>query len=150
MKNNNFKKIVWVFLAVGLMVFALFGQREPVETVNEIPAPVVMGNALDLVSLSFNPGDTLSGQNTISGTIKNAYFFEANIIVKVTDLSNNILLNTYGTATTDWMTAGPVSFSTNVDFTGLPVGPAYLILENDNPSGDPALVKQIIIPIVIN
>ncbi len=148
-KTSKIKTIIILILGLGILGFMFFSPKKITPTNNTI-APVVTGNALDLVSLSFNPGDTLTGASVISGSVKNAYFFEANIIVKVTDISNNVLLTTHGSATTEWMTTAPVSFTANVNFTGLPVGPAYLVLENDNPSGDPALIKQIIIPIVIN
>jgi hypothetical protein len=52
-------------------------------------------------------------------------------------------------ATTDWMTSGPVSFEGKIDFSGLPQGPAYFEIHNDNPSDLPENDKSVLIPIVI-
>ena len=52
-------------------------------------------------------------------------------------------------ATTDWMTAGEISFEGNIDFTNLPKGKAYFEIHNDNPSDIRANDKSILIPIII-
>ena len=52
-------------------------------------------------------------------------------------------------ATSEWMTAGPISFEGNIDFTGLPKGQAYFEIHNDNASGLPENDKSILIPIII-
>ena len=49
----------------------------------------------------------------------------------------------------DWMTINPVTFEGNIDFTGLPKGPAYFEIHNDNPSDIRENDKSILIPIVI-
>lgn len=148
--KTNKTPIILIILALAILGFMFIKPKfiTPNENINIVPT--VLGNAGDLVSFSIAPGGAVTGPMVLTGAIKNAYFFEANIIVKVADANQNVLLTTYGTATTDWMTTAPVSFTTNVNFTGLPSGPGYIILENDNPSGDPNLVKQILIPVVIN
>jgi len=116
---------------------------KPVANVN------VLGNKSDLVSFSIPVGSTVSGTQIATGTVQGGYFFEGNIIVRILDGSKTVLRNTYGTATTSWMTAGPVSFTTNLDFTGLTTGPGYIELYNDNTSGLPENDKFILIPVVI-
>lgn len=148
-QRSNKTPIIIILLALAVLGFMFLKPKET-SPVQNIPAPVVTGNAGDLVSLSVTPGQNLTGPIILTGAVKNGYFFEANIVVKVMDAGMNTLLTTNGTATTDWMTAAPVSFTSNVNFTGLPSGPGFLVIENDNPSGDPAYLKQIFIPIVIN
>ncbi len=149
-KPSNKTPIIIILLALAILGFMFLKPKAitPNENINVVPT--VMGNAGDLVSFSVAPGGVVSGPMVLTGSVKNAYFFEANILVKIKDVNLNTLLSTNGTATTDWMTVNPVSFTSNVNFTGLPLGPAYIVLENDNPSDDPNLSKQIIIPIVIN
>lgn len=146
---QNKTPIILVVLALAILGF-MFIKPKTTSPVENIPAPVVTGNVADLVSLSVTAGQNVTGPIVLTGSVKNAYFFEANIVIKVMDAGMNTLLTTYGTATTDWMTVAPVSFTSNVNFTGLPSGPGFLVIENDNPSADPALLKQIFIPIVIN
>lgn len=106
-------------------------------------------NQADLVSFSITPNQTLSGLVNFNGSVKNAYFFEGNIVIRILDTNNNVLKTGYGTATTDWMTINPVNFQGNIDLTGLPIGPAYFQIHNDNASALPQNDKFILIPIVI-
>lgn len=149
MNNNSNKKLtIFVIVAVLVLGYIVFVNKTTAPIAPE-PAPVISGNVNDLVSLSVLANQIVSGNMVLNGVVKGGYFFEANIVIKVIDMNNNVLLTTFGTATTDWMTANPVSFTTNVNFTGLPTGPAKLVIENDNPSGDPMYLKQIFIPIII-
>ena len=109
----------------------------------------VLGNKNDLVSFSIPVGSAVSGIQTATGVVSGGYFFEGNIIVRILDGSKVVLRSTYGTATMDWMNTGPVSFTTNLDFTGITTGPSYIEIHNDNPSGLPQYDKSILIPVVI-
>lgn len=111
--------------------------------------PEILGNKDDLVSFSISPGAKVSGLTSYNGVIKGAYFFEANIVINILDANKNVLKRSNTMATTDWMTPGPVYFEGNIDFTGLPKGPAYFEIHNDNASGLPEHDKSILIPIVI-
>lgn len=110
----------------------------------------ILGNQQDLVSFSLTPGSSVSGKMTVTGSVKGGYFFEGNILINIRAVDNTLLRAGHGQATTDWMTAEPVSFSADVDFTGLPKGEAYLVIHNDNPSDMRENDKEIAIPIVIN
>jgi hypothetical protein len=109
----------------------------------------ILGNKQDLVYFSIDTGQKVSGQMAIMGSVKNAYFFEANILINILDANKNILKNGHGNATTDWMTVEPVSFEGNIDLSGLPKGFAYIEIHNDNASGLPENDKSILIPIII-
>jgi len=113
------------------------------------PSPQILGNKDDLVTFSILPGSRVHGVVSYRGVIKGAYFFEANIAINVLDLSKNVLKRSNAVATSDWMTSGPVDFEGNFDFGGLPPGPAYFEIHNDNPSDMRQYDKSILIPIVI-
>ncbi len=118
------------------------------------PEPVmdrtkILGNKDDLVSFSIWPDSKVHGLVSYRGVIKGAYFFEANILVGVTDLNKKIIVQDHATATDDWMTAGPVSFEGSIDFSKVPKGGAYLEIHNDNASDLPENDKAIYIPIVV-
>ena len=147
-------------LLLTVIIVALFGgivfflnkktpEIEPISVVQNNIQPEVLGNKDDLIFFSIASGLTVSGKIDANGMIKGNYFFEGNLPISILDANKNALRITNGTATTDWMTIEPVSFKTNLDFTGLPSGPAYIQIRNDNASGLPENDKFILIPIVI-
>jgi hypothetical protein len=109
----------------------------------------ILGNKEDLISFSIWPGSKVHGVVSYRGKISGGYFFEANILVNVLDAKKKLLRAGHGMATSDWMTSGPVDFEGNIDFSGLPKGPAYIEIHNDNASGLPEHDKSILIPVVI-
>jgi hypothetical protein len=119
------------------------------ETFKFVGWPQVEGNKNDLGSFSIKPGQEVSGKMTATGILSGGYFFEANVGVRILDANKKVLKNGYGMATADWMTAGPIPFTTTIDFTGLPKGKAYVEIRADNPSGLPEYDMSIFIPIVI-
>lgn len=137
-----------IIIILALIVFNIKKDKTvqaPIQ--NEIPA-VSGPNKDDLDSFSVNPGGVVSGEMVVTGTVRGAYFFEGNISVDLLDASQNILKKGYGTAITDWMTAGPVTFTSNIDATGLS-GPGYIKIQNDDPSdGEGGPAKIILIPVV--
>jgi len=147
----NIKNIVLilVLIAVSFFIFNTKTGKKAPEQDNPAPAFSVVGpNKDDLLALSIAPGSTVTGQFVLGGVVKNAFFFEGNILINLLDSNQNLLKAGNGTATTDWMTAGPVTFTANVDATGLS-GPGYIEIRNDDPSdGEGGPAKIILIPIV--
>ena len=113
------------------------------------PSREIEGDKGNLVSFSVTPNQEVSGKMHVTGTVKGGYFFEANIGLNILNAAKQMLKAGHGTATTDWMTAGPVSFQGDLDFTSLPKGNAYIEIHNDNTSGLPQNDKFIRIPVVI-
>lgn len=167
MQNNKYwffgskLNTVLLLILIILMIFALRFMYKNSETYMpylsedqeiEIPENPILGNKDDLVFLSIVPNTKVSGILNLEGEIKGGYFFEGNILVNILDKDKNILKQGYGTAITDWMTIGPVSFTADVDFTGLEKGQAYLEIKQDDPSdgesGKP--IKSILVPVIIN
>ncbi len=103
----------------------------------------------DLIYFSISNGSKVSGFTPASGILKGGYFFEAKIRVNILGTGKKILKRGSGTATSNWATAGPVDFRIDLDFSGLPTGPGFIQIMNDNPSGDPINDKSIFIPIKI-
>ncbi len=157
MQNKNSKLNIIIIVVLVLLVgyFAFFKKAEtPVDTnppVTATPEISVSGKANkdDLVSFSILPGSRVQGEVAYHGSLKGAYFFEANLRINVLDMNKNSLKQSNATATSDWMTEDPVEFEGIMDFGGLPKGPAYFEIHNDNPSDLPENDKSILIPIVI-
>lgn len=129
----------------------LFGSKiEDKAKENVLDKSKMSGKIDDLISFSVVPGAKIpKGILSYKGSIKGAWFFEANILINILDTNKNIIKASHATAKTDWMTVDAVEFEGNVDLTGLPSGPAYFEIRNDNASGLPEHDKFIQIPIVI-
>lgn len=144
-----------LFIVKNVPVPAPIGPNGETQTIGNTdepdyqPVPLeVSGNKDDLVFSSIKPGDTIGGQMTLLATVQGAYFFEGNIGITIEDIAGNILKQTYGMATTEWMTTGPVTFTSALDLTDIPPGPGYIVIRADNASGLPEHDKSIKIPVV--
>jgi len=150
-----------VLILVGVIIFFLQKKPDIVVAPEEIPEIVIpevptenqnleiLGNKDDLISFSIAPGTKMpKGILSYRGTIKGAYFFEGNILIYILDKDKKVMKASNAVAKTEWMTAGPVDFEGNIDFTGLSVGPAFFEIHNDNASGLPEKDKSILIPII--
>lgn len=156
MNENNLNK--WSFatkVVLGIVLIVVILGGIYLYTSKKVDAPVVdennsevLGNKEDLVSFSVKAGDTVSGMLNLSGSVKNAYFFEGNILISLLDSNQNVLKQGYGTATTDWMTTEPISFTSSIDSTGLN-GSGFILIQNDDPSdGEGGPAKKIFIPVI--
>lgn len=164
--KDSIKKIVWeikkiafamiiiatltILTLIAVVYYSTTQNKTIKESTPEIgTTKIIEGNKDDLVSFSVSPGDKISGVLNFNGIVRNAYFFEANILVNIIDTNKKLLKAGYGMATTEWMTSEPVSFSGNIDLSGLTPGPGYIQIANDNPSDIRANDKFIYIPIII-
>lgn len=149
-KNSKINAILLIIILILLVIVVFFVTKKADAPVVDNNTDIgILGNGNDLVFLSILPGAKVSGISNLTGEIKGGYFFEANILVNVLDKNKNVLKQGHGTATMDWMTSEPVSFTAQVDFTGLTPQHGYLEIHNDNASGLPENDKSILIPIII-
>jgi hypothetical protein len=113
-----------------------------------------IGNEMEMsdkIRVSFpRPNQLLVNPATITGEARGGWFFEASAPVKlVDDESGEIVATGHIMAQGDWMTEKFVSFSGQLTFKTPPSPKATLILEKDNPSGDPAKAEQLTIPVYL-
>jgi hypothetical protein len=155
MKNKKIYRIILIIICIIVILilgWQVFKDKNLKVEINEVLTTDVkiLGNSYDLISFSVDPGDIVSNLLTVNGSVKGGYFFEGNILVNILDSNKESLRSGNGTAKSDWMTTGPVVFDANLDFTGLPSGPAFIEIHNDNPAGpDEGMNKSILIPIII-
>jgi hypothetical protein len=152
MKPKHTRLIVSILAVVAILVYVALQSRNtqlPAKEVVVTTVPDIEGNRNDLVSFSVSPGQEVSGKMMVTGSVRGAYFFEANIGVNILDANKKMLKQGYGTATSEWMTVDPVSFTAEIDFTNIPKGKAYIEIHNDNASGLPEHDKNILIPVVV-
>lgn len=92
-------------------------------------------------------GTLVSSPLTVTGQAKGTWYFEASFPVRLLDGNGNEIAITPAQAQGDWMTTDFVPFVATLSFTKPATPTGTLILENDNPSGDPSRAMQIAIPV---
>jgi len=140
--------IVLALVLVGGTLFrvSVMKNEDPVTVPNmEITA---LGDVKNLVSVSVVPGSVLSGEQTVTGVLTGAYFFEANARGSLRGVDGTIFTEFPINATSDWMTADEVSFTTTFSTAGTVPGPGYLRIANYNASGEPEFDRHIDIPVI--
>lgn len=91
------------------------------------------------------PGATVASPLTVSG-VAAGWYFEASFPVRLLDASGNEIAVAPAQAQGDWMTADPVPFLATLTFvTSSQTG--TLVLEKDNPSGEPQHDASVRIPV---
>lgn len=91
---------------------------------------------------------TVSSPLVISGTARGTWYFEASAPVQLLDANGNVIAQGHISTQGDWMTEDFVPFKATLTFPTQPAGSkGTLVLQNDNPSGDPSRQEQLNIPV---
>ncbi len=104
-----------------------------------------IGDDLVLDNITYN--QIVTSPLVITGKARNLYF-EGSFPIKLLDSKGNILAQVPAQAQGEWMTNEFVPFKANITFKA-PVqgGAGTLIFQNDNPSGIPENLRELIIPV---
>jgi hypothetical protein len=149
MKNKSLFLIIIVLLIILIILFSKSSEiakapavEEPSATTSLSSVPTTPENGLkykDLVKVSnLSAGALIKSPFTLKGEARGNWYFEATFPVKVTDQSGKVLFQGPAHAEADWMTTEYVPFSVTLLFNPGTASTGYIILEKDNPSGDPA------------
>jgi len=105
----------------------------------------------DLIKIvSPQANEKVSSPILIKGEARGIWFFEATFPVKLYDENNNLIVQSYATAKSDWMTENFVPFEASLDFSVEQEQKGTLVLEKDNPSDLPEYSDEIRIPIILS
>lgn len=100
-----------------------------------------------IITDSPKPDSAISTPLVISGKARGSWFFEASFPARLEDANGKVILQAPVMAQGDWMTDDFVPFSATLSFTKPMTATGRLILEKDNPSGEPKNAHQLIIPV---
>lgn len=92
-------------------------------------------------------GDLVVSPLHVTGRARGFWFFEANIPVTLKDQNGNVLAQKGFHATSDWMTEDFVPFEGTLEFATPTTDYGVLIIQKDNPSGDPQFDAAYAIPV---
>ncbi len=88
----------------------------------------------------------VSSPLTVAGQAKGSWYFEAQFPIRLLDSSGNQIASTTAQAQGNWMTTSFVPFTATLTYT-TNSATGTLILEKDNPSGEPQNAASISIPV---
>ncbi len=154
MRQKGYIQFLVLIIIVGLIfaISQLFGSKKL--NINSIPSPSVTTTnnfTNQPVLTSPTSGSVIKSPLTITGTVPAGWMFEGVFPMKLVDSNKKIIATAQAREVTpgSWQSGKPVAFSATVTFT-TKAKTGTLILENDNPSGDPANLKTFEVPVLIN
>lgn len=93
---------------------------------------------IDIIRLTTpRPTMRIRSPLVIEGFARGGWFFEGTFRVKLLDSHGKVIASAPAYAQTEWTTPDFVPFRAELTFSGKPNGVGKLVLEKDNPSGDP-------------
>jgi hypothetical protein len=145
------KIIISIVLLAGVLVASFLFLRKDMEA----PVPQAGPQATylnadpDMIEVSVTPGQTVSNPLVLSGRARGYWYFEASFPVRLVDQSGAVLTEVPAQAIGDWMTEDFVPFSVTLSYPTQPSGSqGFLILRNDNPSGEPERDRSVTLPVI--
>jgi hypothetical protein len=107
-----------------------------------IDMPIIVNNIED--------NQEVSNPIKIEGKARGNWFFEATFPVQLVDTDGNIIASTTARAETDWMTTDFVNFTATLEYVkSTTTARALIVLNKDNPSGNPDFDQSIFIPVIL-
>lgn len=146
------KKHIGIGVGVIFVAFVISLAWKPEPVVAPIPetrdtVAYVQAGEDDIVITSPLPDDVVGKTIQFTGKARGPWYFEASFPVEVRDIDGNLLGEGYGEAKGDWMTTEFVPFEGKVTYTDTDALSGFLIIKNDNPSGEPERDKSVSIPV---
>lgn len=148
--------VVFAIIIVALL-WALFFYH-PVQSPTEgmtpgipptAPAAIVSGDGtLAIATSSLQPDMVISSPLVLRGEVTGGgWFFEGTFPVKVMDARGTVLGTAAAHAETEWTSTGTVPWTATVTFAPPAASSGLVVFESDNPSGDPARMKTLQVPV---
>lgn len=159
MKKNNFgfiPLIILVLVLVGLAVTGGFYFRAQKKIYTPSPSPISSSTPRSAPFLYTPEGEGAiflggSGIVPVSGNVPAGWMFEGQLNIKLLDADKKVIASAVGKETIpgSWQSGEAADFSGTLTFsTKARIG--YLVIESDNPSGDPSNLKSYAVPVLLN
>jgi hypothetical protein len=154
-------KILPILAVIVLVVFIWIGlsNRPPIMSASPspiassvpsfVPSPVASVHPYDDLIVVDVPQDgaVVASPLTITGKARGSWYFEASFPVRLLDSKGQVVAEGHAQAQGEWMTSEFVPFIAKLEFIKPSSERGTLVLENDNPSGDPKNAKKIEVPV---
>lgn len=117
----------------------------------DVPAAVVQQQNDQIVVNSPVSGQVVLSPFKVTGQARGNWYFEGSFPITLTTLDGTVIASTAAQAQGNWMTTDYVPFVGILSFAPAPAanGPTYgyIVLKNDNPSGNPQFDKSVSIKV---
>lgn len=147
----------FILVALGVIIF-LYTQNQtlkeklgkleatPVETPIETPSPTPNISFPSVTSPA--PNSKIKSPLKITGVVPPGWMFEGVFPIKLLDSNKKLIVQGQAKEVTpgSWQNGNPIEFTATLTFKSAS-GSGTLVLQNDNPSGNPANSKSFEIPI---
>lgn len=148
--NNKYLQVAVLLVLAALALFVI--KRKP-----QMPTPQPQDSTVTheeedtlepevMVDLP-KYGDLVASPLKISGKARGFWFFEANLPVVLKDQNGKVLVQKGLQATSNWMTTDFVPFEGQLEFAAPTTEFGVLIIQKDNPSGDPKFDASFAVPV---
>jgi len=139
---------VIIVLVVLLALIFDWGRKE--NQTQEINASATTTADMPIVVNNIKDNQKVSNPIKIEGKARGGWYFEATFPIQLVDAEGNIIAYTTARAQSDWATTSFVDFVAELNY----IKPtsttrALIVLNNDNPSGNPDLDQAIFIPVIL-
>lgn len=113
--------------------------------------PTYKNASADMIRIETPHAGGVVGKEFVAvGSARGNWFFEASFPIEIIGENGNIIGGSFATAEGDWMTTDFVPFKSEIiDLPSAYIGPAWLVLKKDNPSGLPENDASMWVPIVV-
>lgn len=101
----------------------------------------------DITVAQPQPNTQVSSPLTVTGAARGTWYFEASFPVRLLDGNGNEIAVVPAQAQGDWMTTDFVPFIATLTFSPPSTATGTLVLEKDNPSGEPQNAASVSIPV---
>jgi len=142
-----FTVIILIIITLLVLVFD-WGRRGT--KLSEINVGSSSTTEMPIVVNNIKDNQVVSNPIKIVGKARGNWFFEASFPIQLVDADGNILASTAAKAESDWMTNDFVNFNAELTYTkATSTRRALLVLNKDNPSGNPDFDQSIFIPVIL-
>jgi hypothetical protein len=145
--------VVLGLIALGAYIFKnglLFsGSDFGTTTPSGTSATYVNATTDDIFVTNPAPAASVADAIPVAGFARGRWYFEAVFPIEVRSAQGQVIGTGQGRAQGDWTTDQFVPFTANISVDAHYSGAALLVLQKDNPSGDPVRDASLSIPVVI-
>lgn len=114
-------------------------------TTSSTSSPGVLSDLITVQSPA--PDAIIASPLTVTGQARGNWYFEASFPVRLLDGNDVPIASAVAQAQGDWMTTNFVPFSAVLNYVGPVTQTGTLVLQKDNPSGDPQFDQELRIPV---
>ncbi len=145
MKQQRIIAALVIIIALLIVVGVIGSRKTNVQETLPSPLPT---QVKDEVTVSSPKAEAVvTSPLLVQGIAAGNWFFEASLRISVEDANGKTIGQTSGKATGEWMTTNPTPFKGTVAFTKPATATGKLVIQNDNPSDNPAFDKRFEVPI---